>query len=105
MNALTNSRFCGQSEEDDPSEEFEEYLACAVCGDNGEFDFVLRIVKFTERRIAIRKYKWVFRNSRVRALTSVPAAHRQCARDAGSLASDEGTCRIHVSTFPNWLIQ
>lgn len=27
--------FCGQSEEHDPSEDFEEYLACAVCGDNG----------------------------------------------------------------------
>ncbi|CAK4019938.1 histone acetyltransferase, MYST family [Lecanosticta acicola] len=42
--------FCEQGEEDDPSEEFEEYLACSVCGDN---------------------------------------AHRQCAREAGSLASDE----------------
>lgn len=31
-------------------------------------------------------------DSRVRALTFVPAAHRQCARDAGSLAADEGTC-------------
>nr|POE74567.1 histone acetyltransferase mst2 [Quercus suber] len=30
---------------------------------------------------------------RVQALTFVPVAHRQCARDAGShLASDEGTC-------------
>ncbi|KKY26783.1 putative histone acetyltransferase myst2 [Diplodia seriata] len=26
--------FCGQDEEHDPSEEFEEYLSCAVCGDN-----------------------------------------------------------------------
>ncbi|KAI9838319.1 MAG: hypothetical protein M1819_005587 [Sarea resinae] len=26
--------FCGEDEEHDPSEEFEEYLACAVCGDN-----------------------------------------------------------------------
>ncbi|RDI80854.1 hypothetical protein Vi05172_g9256 [Venturia inaequalis] len=26
--------FCGGDEEHDPSEEFEEYLACAVCGDN-----------------------------------------------------------------------
>ena len=30
-------RFCGQDEEHDPSEEFEEYMACAVCGDNCEF--------------------------------------------------------------------
>ncbi|KAF2203985.1 hypothetical protein GQ43DRAFT_221747 [Delitschia confertaspora ATCC 74209] len=26
--------FCGEDEEHDPSPEFEEYLACAVCGDN-----------------------------------------------------------------------
>ncbi|KAF2763972.1 hypothetical protein EJ03DRAFT_47385 [Teratosphaeria nubilosa] len=26
--------FCGQDEEHDPSEEYEEYLACSVCGDN-----------------------------------------------------------------------
>ncbi|KAK4545929.1 hypothetical protein LTR36_002493 [Oleoguttula mirabilis] len=42
--------FCGQDEEHDPGEDFEEYLACSVCGDN---------------------------------------AHRQCARDAASLAADE----------------
>ena len=30
-------RFCGQDEDHDPGEEFEEYMACAVCGDNGEF--------------------------------------------------------------------
>ena len=30
-------RFCGEDEENDPGEEFEEYLACAVCGDNGKF--------------------------------------------------------------------
>ncbi|KAL8662398.1 MAG: hypothetical protein Q9168_008259, partial [Polycauliona sp. 1 TL-2023] len=29
-----NCVFCGQDEEHDPSEEFEEYMACAVCGDN-----------------------------------------------------------------------
>ncbi|KAL6707745.1 Histone acetyltransferase [Coniothyrium glycines] len=26
--------YCGQDEDNDPSPEFEEYLACAVCGDN-----------------------------------------------------------------------
>ena len=31
---LTNFRFCQQDEENDPSEEFELYLACGVCGDN-----------------------------------------------------------------------
>ncbi|PMD46265.1 hypothetical protein L207DRAFT_507180 [Hyaloscypha variabilis F] len=42
--------FCQQDEENDPSEEFELYLACGVCGDN---------------------------------------AHRQCARNADALKSDE----------------
>ena len=28
--------FCGQNEEDDPSEDYEEYLACSVCGDHGK---------------------------------------------------------------------
>ncbi|KAF2720334.1 hypothetical protein K431DRAFT_226682 [Polychaeton citri CBS 116435] len=41
---------CGQDEEHDPGEEFEEVLSCAVCGDN---------------------------------------SHRQCAREAGSLDSDQ----------------
>ncbi|KAL8891588.1 MAG: hypothetical protein Q9192_005717, partial [Flavoplaca navasiana] len=45
-----NCVFCGQDEEHDPSEEFEEYMACAVCGDN---------------------------------------SHRQCARDANSLSSND----------------
>lgn len=27
--------FCHESEENDPSPEYEEYLACSVCGDNG----------------------------------------------------------------------
>lgn len=26
--------FCGQNEDNDPSEEFEEYLTCTVCGDH-----------------------------------------------------------------------
>lgn len=33
------ARFCGQDEENDPSEEFEEWLACAVCDDHGMFIF------------------------------------------------------------------
>ncbi|KAI4187031.1 MAG: hypothetical protein LQ346_005572, partial [Caloplaca aetnensis] len=45
-----NCVFCQQDEEHDPSEEYEEYMACAVCGDN---------------------------------------SHRQCARDANSLSSDD----------------
>ncbi|PQE12222.1 hypothetical protein CJF31_00000395 [Rutstroemia sp. NJR-2017a BVV2] len=30
--------FCQQDEENDPSEEFELYLACEMCGDNGNVD-------------------------------------------------------------------
>lgn len=29
-----NCVFCGNDEENDPSEDFEEYMACSVCGDN-----------------------------------------------------------------------
>ena len=36
FHADKNPRFCQQDEEHDPSEEFEEYMACAVCGDNGK---------------------------------------------------------------------
>jgi hypothetical protein len=35
---LTGIRFCGKDEDDDPSEEFEEYMACTVCGDHGELE-------------------------------------------------------------------
>jgi hypothetical protein len=31
-----STRFCQQDEEHDPGEDFEEYLACSVCGDNGK---------------------------------------------------------------------
>lgn len=34
------------------------------------------------------------------ALTSVPAAHRQCARDAGSLAADQGAYRELNTKIP-----
>jgi histone acetyltransferase SAS3 len=32
--SANNPRFCGQDEEHDPSEEFEEYLECVICGNN-----------------------------------------------------------------------
>lgn len=32
--SLSEHSFCLQDEEHDPSEEYEEYMACAVCGDN-----------------------------------------------------------------------
>jgi hypothetical protein len=28
--------YCNQDEENDPSPEYEEYLSCSVCGDNGK---------------------------------------------------------------------
>ena len=33
------NRFCGQDEYHDPGAEFEEVLACAVCGDNGKSSY------------------------------------------------------------------
>lgn len=33
----SNPRFCGQDEDHDPNEEYEEYMACAVCGDNCKY--------------------------------------------------------------------
>lgn len=132
MKVLIHCRFCHQDEEHDPGEEFEEYLACAVCGDNGLFrlSFVLyafasfphlslpaaifvygserfldgleswdfredlrsivqRVEKGKKRRGRIMKY--MFEVQGPSADTLVPAAHRQCARDAGSLVADEGT--------------
>lgn len=85
-------RFCYQSEDNDPSPEYEEYLACSVCGDNGTLqrvsalNFIVDVTEWKNRGKATNDSK-----SRVQALTFVPAAHRQCARSAGSLASDEGT--------------
>ena len=85
---LTYRRFCGQDEEHDPGEEYEEYLACSVCGDNCKC--ISRIMHEDEEKhaansnIKIQKF-------RVHVLTFVPAAHRQCARDADTLAADEGT--------------
>lgn len=59
-------RFCQQDEENDPSEEFELYLACGVCGDNGLFWSII----YDEADKAV--------------------AHRQCARGAGALKSEDG---------------
>jgi histone acetyltransferase SAS3 len=39
--ASNNCIFCGQTEDDDPSEEFETYLACTRCGGNGKFPVVV----------------------------------------------------------------
>jgi histone acetyltransferase SAS3 len=84
---LIYSRFCDQDEEHDPSEEYEEYLACAVCGDNGKCSSSM-CIKNEEKHARGSNINYKIR---VQALTSVPAAHRQCAREAGSLSSEEGT--------------
>ena len=46
MTDVCLGRYCGEDEEHDPSEDYEEYLACAVCGDHGELSilFVLSFV-------------------------------------------------------------
>jgi histone acetyltransferase SAS3 len=37
--ASNNCIFCGHNEDEDPSEEFEVYLACVRCGGNGKFTY------------------------------------------------------------------
>jgi histone acetyltransferase SAS3 len=39
--------FCQQDEENDPSEEFELYLSCGVCGDNGLFTSTISLTRLT----------------------------------------------------------
>jgi histone acetyltransferase SAS3 len=67
---ILETRFCYEDEENDPSEEYEEYLACEVCGDNCKLR--LKNLSFSH------------------SLTAAPAAHRQCARNNNALKSDEG---------------
>ncbi len=54
----SNSRFCGEDEEHDPSEDFEEYLACAVCGDNCKLQDNVDV--FLELRIEREAKAWTF---------------------------------------------
>jgi histone acetyltransferase SAS3 len=75
VQGLTNARFCGQDEENDPSEDFEEYLTCAVCGDN--------CMLFPPRIDLISLGN--------QYLLSASVAHRQCAREQGALNDAEGT--------------
>lgn len=43
---LTEShRFCHQDEDHDPSVDFEEYMACAVCGDNCKLKISFMIIE------------------------------------------------------------
>jgi histone acetyltransferase SAS3 len=67
---LNLCRFCQQDEEHDPSADFEEYLACAVCGDNCMLTLKTGLFRLDEADEA--------------------AAHRQCARDADALKSEDG---------------
>jgi histone acetyltransferase SAS3 len=84
-------RFCGQDEEHDPGEEFEEWLACNVCGDNGKSIPSYDAEKHEKKKEQMQ-YKYIcFRNPGSQALTDASAAHRQCARENDALASEEGT--------------
>ncbi|KAL8865269.1 MAG: hypothetical protein Q9174_006975, partial [Haloplaca sp. 1 TL-2023] len=87
-----NCVFCGQDEEHDPSEEFEEYMACAVCGDNVFWyfeDYVARL-SFEDLPDNLRN-KYDYRANGY-------AAHRQCARDANTLSSDDDTSQWRCPT-------
>lgn len=85
---LTHHSFCHQDEENDPAEEFEEYLNCSVCGDGGKLRPSQELQKIARN---LQQSAIVCSKSGVPTLTFVPAAHRHCARGAGSLAADEGT--------------
>lgn len=73
-------RFCNQDEVHDPSEEFEEYLSCTVCGDHCTWIFICGPDKKKEL-------------SKPLDLLAIPAdsanpnyiAHRQCAQEHDSL--------------------
>lgn len=75
---LIMHRFCGQDEEHDPAEEFEEYLTCAVCGDHCK-------LLAGPRKLSPDHFG---------DLSSLhhPIAHRQCAREQDALKGDDGTC-------------
>lgn len=65
-------RSCGQDEEHDPGEEFEEPLTCAVCGDHCKFC-----------RVGLG-------SGPPKSLTNGSTGHRQCAREQQLLRDDEG---------------
>jgi len=85
-------RFCGEDEEHDPGVEFEEYLACAVCGDNGKLSYSLVL--------DVCAWQGLAPLFKVSGLTSCPAAHRQCARDAGVLGFEDGKFYLTSTFFP-----
>lgn len=64
--------FCNQSEDDDPSEEFETYLACTRCGNNGKYP------NYNSKHV--EAYKLV--------------AHQQCARDVAAMSTENSECRL-----------
>ena len=71
-------RFCNQDEYHDPSEEYEEYLTCAVCGDH----CTLICGPALPKLLAI-----------VTNLV-LPTAHRQCAREQNALNDAQGISRL-----------
>ena len=74
--ACTNTgvRFCNQDEDHDPSEEYEEYLTCAVCGDH---------CMLICGPLRLNRYLTI-----VTDLAN--PAHRQCAREQDALRDTEG---------------
>lgn len=72
-----NCMFCKQDEDNDPSEEFEAYLTCSGCGENGTSS-------------GLKKYF-----GRVN-LTQL--AHQQCARDNKALREGEGKLLLALSS-------
>lgn len=73
--------FCKKPEENDPSDDFEAFLACSSCGDHG--------------RLSSSFYPI----SPLQQITNCTyAAHQQCTRDAGAMNSQNGKLHLHVRT-------
>lgn len=68
--------FCKTAEENDPSEDFEAFLACSNCGDHGES---LRDTRLEHGGHLLNK---------------LPPAHQQCARDAAAISDQTGTLSV-----------
>lgn len=77
-------RYCEGDENEDPSEDFEEMLACSSCEDKCELKFTHKLDIYNDRGLA--------------DVAAVPAAHRQCAREANSLDSDDSKYTSHLFT-------
>ena len=75
MSKIDSLSYCNEDEDNDPNEDFEEILSCVECGDMGKCSCPGNVY---------------FIRFGVADMIFVPAAHRQCARDASTLSPQDG---------------